>query len=160
MIVSQLMSREVVTCRPQDSLRDAAEKMWNQDIGCLPVVDEEGHAVGMVTDRDICMAAYTQGRPLADMDVRSAMAHEVFSCLPTERIEQAEKIMKDRQVRRLPVIDEGGHLVGLIATNDLARESARQLARKGADVTADALAATLASICAPRSRGQLVASAE
>src|SRR5262249_2141909 len=82
MIVSQMMSRNVETCRPKDSLALAAGKMWDRDVGCLPVVDEEGRVVGTVTDRDICMAAYTQGRPLDAMCVESAMAKNTFSCSP------------------------------------------------------------------------------
>jgi len=159
MIVSQLMSRNIVTCGPEESLHTAAERMWTHDIGCLPVIDLEGHVIGMVTDRDACMAAYTQGRPLGAIDVSSAMAHQVFSCLPTDRIEDAEALMKERQVRRLPVIDQLGKLAGLIALNDIARESARQLSRKTADVSTQMLATTLASISNPRQRGGLAVAA-
>jgi CBS domain-containing protein len=160
MIISQLMSRNVATCRPQDSLEQAAGKMWEKDIGCLPVLDAEDHVIGVVTDRDACMAAYTQGRPLSGVSVDSAMARQVFSCVPTDRIEDVERIMKERRVRRVPVIDDGGHLVGLISMNDIARESARELKSKGRAVTADALVSTLASICEPRQTGPLAVAAQ
>ena len=160
MIVSQLMTRNVVTCRPQDSLQDAAGKMWDEDIGCLPVLDAEGHVIGIVTDRDACMAAYTQGRPLDAIAVESAMARQVFSCLPTDRISDVEAVMKERQVRRVPVIDETGHLHGLIAMNDIARESARELKRKTSEVPAREIVSTLASICEPRRAGSIALAAQ
>jgi len=160
MIVSQLMSRNVLTCRPHDSLQDAAGKMWDEDIGCLPVLDAEGHVIGVVTDRDACMAAYTQGRPLGAIQVESAMARQVFSCLPTDRITDAEAIMKDRRVRRVPVIDETGHLEGLISMNDIARESARGLQKKAPDVPAREFVSTLASICEPRQAGAISVAAQ
>jgi CBS domain-containing protein len=160
MIVSQLMSRNVVTCRPHDSLQDAAGKMWDEDIGCLPVLDAEGHVIGIVTDRDACMAAYTQGRPLSAITVEAAMAHLVFSCLSTDRISEVEAIMQERQVRRVPVIDESGHLQGLISMNDIARESARELKKKASEVPAREVVSTLASICEPRHTGPIALAAQ
>jgi CBS domain-containing protein len=160
MIVSQLMSRNVVTCRPHDSLQDAAGKMWDEDIGCLPVLDAEGHVIGIVTDRDACMAAYTQGRPLGAIQVESAMAHQVFSCLSTDRIADVEAIMKERKVRRVPVIDETGHLEGLLSMNDIARESARELKSRSPEVPARELVSTLASICEPRHAGAIAVAAQ
>ena len=134
--------------------------MWNQDIGCLPVVDDDGRVIGIVTDRDACMAAYTQGRPLAAMSVDSAMAHQVFSCSATDRIEDVEAIMKERQVRRVPVVDSENRLQGMISMNDIARESARELRKRNPEVGADELVTTLAFICAPRQSGVLTAAAE
>jgi CBS domain-containing protein len=150
MIVSDLMSRNVETCHPQDSLEDAARKMWTGDIGCLPVLDAESHVIGMVTDRDACMAAYTQGRPLSAISVDSAMAHQAFCCGREDRIEDAEAVMKTHQVRRVPVIDEQGHPIGLISMNDIVRESAREAGGEGSTVRADDLVSTLASVCLAR----------
>jgi predicted transcriptional regulator len=83
MNVSQLMSRNVETCRPEDTpLAGAARKMWERDIGCLAVIDADGRVVGMITDRDICMAGYTQGRPQHEIQVAAAMSKELFSCTP------------------------------------------------------------------------------
>lgn len=150
MIVSKLMSPDVVTCRPQDTLEVAAGRMWSQDIGCLPVTNDEGHLVGIITDRDACMGAYTQGRPLSGISVESSMAREVFTCSPTDPIEKVEALMRSKQIRRVPVVDEGGHLVGLVSMNDVARESARDLKKKSPDIKADELVSTLAAICEPR----------
>lgn len=155
MMVSQLMSRNIAACGPSDSLSDAAAKMWDEDVGCLPVIDAQGRVLGIVTDRDACMAAYTQGQPLTGISVDSAMARHVYSCLPTDRIDQVEALMKARQVRRVPVIDREGHLVGLISMNDIARESARELSSRIREVTPDTLVSTLAGICQPRHTGAI-----
>jgi CBS domain-containing protein len=72
MNISQLMNRNVATCRPEDNLAIAAGKMWDRDVGCLPVVGADGSVVGMITDRDVCMGAYTQGRPLHEIPVSVA----------------------------------------------------------------------------------------
>lgn len=150
MIVSQLMNTSVHACRPGDSLHEAAERMWNADVGCLPVLDDAGHVTGMVTDRDVCMAAYTQGKPLRAITVDSVMARDVASCLPNDTLEQAEYMMRSRRVRRLPVVNERGRLVGLISLNDLAREAARELPRITSGVSSGGLISTLAAICEPR----------
>jgi CBS domain-containing protein len=150
MLASQVMSRNVVTCRPRDSLQDAAAKMWDQDVGCLPVVDLEGHVIGIVTDRDVCMAAYTQGRSPDRIPVDVAMAERVHCCLATDAIETVEELMKTHRVRRIPVIDEQGHAVGIVSINDIVRESARELKKKARDVPTEDVVTTLASICQPR----------
>lgn len=155
MIVSQLMSRIVTTCRPSDSLSDAASKMWDCDVGSLPVVDNEGHVMGIVTDRDACMAALIQGRALSVISVDSAMAHHVYSCRPTDPIEQVEALMKTKQVHRVPVVNEQGHLVGVISMNDIARESARELGSQIHEVTPEAFVSTLAGISEPRLTGAI-----
>jgi CBS domain-containing protein len=150
MKASQLMCPVVVTCRAEDSLESAIGKMWDHDIGCLPVVDEDNHVVGMLTDRDVGMAAYTQGRLLRDIRVDSAMARVVFSAPSTDRVEDVEVVMRKHKVHRVPVVDPDHRLVGVISTNDLAREAARQLRLKHPEVAEDEFVSTLACICHPR----------
>lgn len=88
MQVKQIMSQPVATCRSNDPLHIAAQRMWDSDCGVVPVVNDEGCAVAMITDRDICMAAYTQGKPLAEIEVRSAMSHELYSCGPNDSLQE------------------------------------------------------------------------
>lgn len=127
MQVKELMTREVRTCLPTDSINHAAQIMWESDCGCVPVVEGDGRVVGIITDRDICMAAYTQGRPLAQMTVSSAATRNVVTAREDDSLHRAEKLMHDAQVRRLPVLDSEDRLVGVLSVTDFARR-VRELA--------------------------------
>jgi CBS domain-containing protein len=144
MNVSKLMHPDAITCRTHDMLDRAAQLMWEHDIGCLPVVADDGKVAGMITDRDICMAAYTQGIPLSAIPVTMPMAKLVHTCAPDDDLREVEKAMQRWQIRRMPVIDDSGHPVGMISLNDIARGSQRD------GVPAAEVAATLAAVCAPR----------
>jgi CBS domain-containing protein len=150
MKISQIMHADVEVCGLDDNLAAVAARMWDCDIGCLPVVDGAGQVVGMITDRDICMAALTRGQPLHDIGVPVAMAKEVLSCAPDASLIEAEEIMRSGQVRRLPVIDADGCLVGIVSLNDLARLAEREIGRKNRDLSAQEVTATLAAIGTPR----------
>jgi CBS domain-containing protein len=149
MKVEQLMSREPKTCTPAESLNRAAQLMWENDFGCVPVVEKDSKVVAMLTDRDICIAAYTQGATLHAMQVSSAMSREVFVCRLDDDLAAAQKLMGDRRVRRLPVLAANGKLVGIISLNDIARAAQRDGSAK------PAVADTVAAICAPRLKTQL-----
>jgi CBS domain-containing protein len=95
--------------------------MWNHDVGFLPVVDARGRVVAAITDRDLCMAAYTQGKPLAEIGVDSAMSRNLVSVRPTDPLDRAAELMECHQVRRLPVVDDDGAIVGVVTLSDLAR---------------------------------------
>lgn len=123
MQVQDAMTREVVSCSIGDTLCVAAQRMWDHDCGAMPVVDADGRLAGMITDRDICMAAYTQGRPLHEIPVTGAMARQVFSCYADDRIEEAEAVMAEKQVRRLPVVDDFNVPIGMLSLSDIAREA-------------------------------------
>lgn len=144
-------------CSAGDSLNQAAQIMWELDCGALPVVDGGGGVIGMITDRDICMAGYTRGQPLGAMRVESAMSHVVHACSPEDTLGHAARLMAERQVRRLPVI-ENGKLVGVLTLADIARVVC---ARHGNRVPACvALAHTVAAISAERTTAQRASAAE
>jgi CBS domain-containing protein len=131
MNVEKLMSKEVKSCSPHQSLADAARLMWDRDCGCIPIQDGD-RVVGMITDRDICMAAYFNGKSLQDIRIADAMTRDPATCHPEDTLEAAEAVMKQAQVRRLPVTDPSGRLVGILSLNDLARVlSQGPMARKG-----------------------------
>jgi len=151
MKVSALMIRDVKSCTKCSTLNMAAEVMWGFDIGCLPIVDDENRVVGMLTDRDICMSAYLQGVPLTNAVVGDAMSKEVYSCRPDDNIKTAEKIMLEKQVHRLPVVDDQRRLVGVISINDLTRESAREAELgRPREVAGLEIVDVMAAVCAPR----------
>jgi CBS-domain-containing membrane protein len=143
-----LMSAPVITCHVNDPLNDAAQRMWDNDIGALAVVGDEGKLTGMITDRDICMAAYTQGRRLDELLVNRAMSHHVVWARPEQSISELEQLMAKHQVRRIPIVDARGVPVGIVSLNDLAREAVQPDTpmRNGPSK----IGHTLAAICTPR----------
>src|SRR5713101_3048515 len=121
MKVQEIMSIDLETCRADDTLSRAAQIMWDHDCGVVPVVDGEAHLVGMLTDRDVCMAAYTQGRPLSDIQVSSACSRMLCTCTLGDSVESVEELMSTARVRRIPVIDAEGKLCGIVSIGDLAQ---------------------------------------
>jgi CBS domain-containing protein len=150
MLVEHIMSRPPITCTTDDSLARAAQLLWDHDCGSLPVLDAEGRLAGMITDRDICMAAYLRGQPLADISVGQAMARQVYACAPGDPIGVAEKLMGQFQVRRLPVAGEDGRVLGMLSLTDLARRADEDGGRRRPDVSGVEVTRTLAAICQPR----------
>lgn len=149
MLVNQIMSPGAISCHIDDSVHHAAQLMWEFDCGALPVVTQEQRVVAMLTDRDICMAAYTQGKPLSEIGVRSAMSQALYTCSPDDSLEKAEQLMRDHQVRRLPVVDRDGKAVGILSLNDLAGASIRQhpsYASSTNEISAASVARTLAAV--------------
>jgi len=136
----QSLIRPVITCTIHDNLERAAQLMWDHAVGCLPVIDDEGHVAGMLTDRDVCMGAYTQGAPLRAIPVATAMAKHVFSCLASDDTAQVERMMSQHRIRRMPVINEQGHPIGIVSIDDLV------LAAVAAKVSAGEVVATYAAV--------------
>ena len=118
------MTDAVRACSPDDPLHRAAQLMWDGDCGAVPVVDEAGRLCGIITDRDICMAAYTQGLPLSSIHVADVMSRHVHSCSPEDTLERAIGIMAEAEVRRLPVVGEKGSLRGIVSLADIAHGAA------------------------------------
>ncbi len=150
MNVFEVMTRRVFSCRPEDSLETAAAVMWDHDVGCLPVVGEGGAVVGMITDRDICMAAYMRGARLAEVDVASVMSRALYACSPEQSVSKAEEVMRLDRIRRTPVVDEQGRLIGILSLGDLAREAIHQKRRKYGEALDAEVTTTLAAVCEPR----------
>lgn len=149
MNVEQLMSRDLKTCSKNETLDCAARIMWESDCGVVPIVDAENFAVGMVTDRDICIAVYTQNKLLNQIPIAAIGMKPVVTVRAQDPAQTAESLMQEHQVRRLAVVDEGGRLVGLLSLNDLARG----VRRHPRDLPTDDIAQTLAAISQPRARG-------
>jgi CBS domain-containing protein len=150
MRVREVMTREVRSCHASDPLSAAAKIMWELPCGAVPVVDEQGKLVGIITDRDICLAAYTRGRPLSDLQVETAMTGEVWTVKQQDSLGAAEALMQEKRVRRLPVVDAERRLVGILSLHDLAEEAVRQRSAITHQVTEEEVGRTLAEICAPR----------
>ena len=151
MLVENLMTRQVQSCQVGDSLAHAAQLMWQHDCGAIPVCAGDGaqRVVGVITDRDICMSALFEGKPLKDLRVNEAMSKSVTTVRPSDSLAQAERVMRDSHIRRLPVIDHDGALIGMISLADLAREAIRERSHPRKEVTENDIGNTLAAICEP-----------
>lgn len=123
MQVNQVMSRGVECVRPEDTLNHAARKMRDLDVGPLPVCGDNDRLVGMVTDRDITVRAVAEGWDPNTRHVREVMTPEVVYCFEDQDVEEAAQQMRDRQIRRLVVLDRDKRLVGIVSLGDLAIET-------------------------------------
>ena len=120
MTVKEIMKTEVVTCTATDDLATAAQVMHDHRCGFMPVIDGRGAVAGVVTDRDVCLSAANEKHRAPDhIPVQRVMSHPVFSALPGENLKAALNTMALHQVRRLPVIDDQGHLKGVLSIDDI-----------------------------------------
>lgn len=150
MKIEHLMTSDVRTCGPNDNLSFVAQAMWDGDCGCLPVIDPERRVVGMITDRDVCMAAHLRGTPLWGITVAEVMARVVYACRSSEKIGVAVALMTEHRLRRLPVVDEHGRLAGLITLSSLAHSATGKDKKKHSRVDSEDVAGLLAAITSPR----------
>jgi CBS domain-containing protein len=122
MKVMELMSPHVECTRPDASLQQAAETMKSLDVGSLPVCQED-QLVGMVTDRDIVVRSVCEGHDPEIDHVEDVMTPELVCCFEDQDVSEAAKLMKEKQVRRLPVLNRKKRLVGIVSLGDLAVET-------------------------------------
>lgn len=122
MKLKDIMTPNPECVSPDDSLQDAARKMRNLDVGPLPVCDNDRLA-GMITDRDIVIAAVAEGRNPQTTKVREAMSSGIVFCFEDQDVEEAARTMQERQVRRLVVLNRDNRMVGIVSLGDLATET-------------------------------------
>lgn len=154
MIIKDLMNENVASCNVNDSCREVARLMRDRNVGFVVVTEPEGGQVaGVVTDRDICLAGLSQDGPLSRIPVGTAMTKTVHSCLQDAGVHEVHLAMREHRVRRLPVLDAGGRLVGVVSLSDLARKAAE---RPEGKARPDVIL-TLAQVAAPRHSSALQA---
>jgi CBS domain-containing protein len=146
MKVKELMTTDVKHCGPDTNLAAAAKIMWEGDCGALPVTDESRRVIGVITDRDICIAAATRPRTEGEIPVRDVISKALYSCSPGDDVRAALDTMRAHKVRRLPVVDEKGRLTGIVSIHDIALQSR---GNKKAEVPMDAVLDTFITITAP-----------
>jgi len=130
MRVKEIMTQGVDTVAPDATVKDAAQKMEQLDIGPVPVCDGE-RLMGMLTDRDITVRVVAQGCDPATTKVREVMTSDVVYCFEDQDVQEAARLMEQQQIRRLPVLNRNKWLVGIISLGDLAvRSGDRALAGK------------------------------
>jgi CBS domain-containing protein len=124
MEIRQIMSRDIRIANPTQTLQDAARIMAEHDVGALPVCDEGVGLIGMITDRDIALRAVAERRDPKRTTVGEAMTGEVYFCFEDDAIEDVAEQMAEMRVRRLPVLDDGKRLVGIVSLRDIATAAA------------------------------------
>jgi CBS domain-containing protein len=147
MKVKELMSVDAKSCREDTDLATATKIMWDADCGIVPVVNDDRRVIGVITDRDICVAAATRSMNPAAIRARDVMSRTVATVTENEDVRVALATIKDRRVRRLPVVDKQQRLVGVISLNDLVT---RAECRRDAEIPGEEFLDAMKAICAHR----------
>jgi len=147
MNTEEIMTRNVKCCRPETNLAQAATLMWDNDCGALPVVDDENKVMGMITDRDIAIAAATKGRLATDISVGEVMSGNVYACALSEDINSALKTMRREKVRRLPVVGKDGKVAGILSINDIVLQAEQTKGRQSPEISYEDVMSTFKAVC-------------
>ncbi len=113
------MTADVGFCFTEENLSKAVEIMWQRDCGAVPVIDGEIKVIGIITDRDIAVAAGSRNQKLPEIKISEVIDKKVITCVENDKAEDALKKMRRAKVKRLPVINENGALIGIISITDL-----------------------------------------
>jgi len=119
MKVQDVMMRTPVSCTPETNLGAAAQILWSRKCGMLPVVDAMQKVIGVVTDRDLCLALGTRNRLPDKMTIGEVAREEVYTCCAQDDIHAALETMAEHKVRRLPVVSQAGVLEGILSMDNV-----------------------------------------
>ncbi|HEX3228679.1 MAG TPA: CBS domain-containing protein [Pyrinomonadaceae bacterium] len=119
MKVKDVMTPDPKAISITESLADAARKMWGNDCGALPIIRDGRKVVGMITDRDICMATAMRDRVPSRISIEEVMNGKIYSATPEGEVAEALRIMREHKIRRLPVLSPEGELEGIVSMNDI-----------------------------------------
>ncbi len=119
MRVEEIMTKDVSFCNPRTNAAAAAEIMWTKNCGSLPIIDDEGHVAGIVTDRDLFIALGTSNKRAGELRLGEFTHRALSLCAPRDDIRSALKTMAQRQLQRLPVVDKDGSLKGILSMDDI-----------------------------------------
>ncbi|MCI0663951.1 MAG: CBS domain-containing protein [Acidobacteria bacterium] len=152
MKVEELMTRDVRFCRPQSNLSEAVSIMWDTDCGILPVIDDGGRVIGLITDRDIAIAIATKDRRASEISASEVTSGQVYAISPEEDVRSALNTMRLGRVRRIPVTTGDGKLVGMLSLNDIVLRAVEVNNRFNPDYTYQDLVGTVREICEHRTQ--------
>ena len=150
MKVQEVMTSNVKACHYDTNLAEVAKLMWDHDCGILPVLNDAGQVIGLITDRDIAMAAATKGRPASEIRVNEVISGKVYSCTLEEDIKAALKTMRHEKVRRLPVVNHDGLLQGILSMNDVALRAEEARGKYVPELPYEDVVSTYKAICEHR----------
>ena len=150
MKVKEIMTGNPSVCDLNESLAEAARTMWNADCGALPVLKDGREVVGVITDRDICMAMAMRESNAAAVSAEEVLTGDIYSVAPEDEIHKALQIMQEHQVRRLPVISPEGELEGMLSMNDIVLKAQRKANGKAPEIRYADVVDTYKAICEHR----------
>ena len=157
MKIRALMTKPVRYVGPKSDLAFAGRVMAENDCGALPVVDEMGRVVGILTDRDICLALSAKNRLAAEVPVAEVMSTRVYFCGTDDDVQTALRTMQNKQVRRLPVLNENGKLQGILSMDDIVLRASSAGAATPPEITSGEALDTLQGIYKSRpSRARII----
>jgi CBS domain-containing protein len=144
-----VMTHAPECCQTDADLATVANVMWDLDVGCVPIVGDDHRIAGMITDRDIAMAAFLNGKPLHELRVADVMAKTIVTAKVGDRLRTVQELMQKSKIRRVPVVDGDKKLVGIVSLHDLVRAAKKDRRRFFPDVRLKDIATTLAEISEP-----------
>ena len=148
MKVKDVMTRNVHVCTPETNLAAAAMIMWENDCGCVPVMNpDDCKVIGVITDRDICIAAATKHRSASEITVGEVFSGNLYACNAHDDVRDALKIMRAEKVRRLPVISANGTLEGIVSMNDIVLHAQDERGRKMPELSYEDIVQAMKEIC-------------
>jgi len=150
MKVSDVMVATPARCSPETNAGAAVEMLWNYNCGILPIVDAQQKVMGVITDRDLCIALGTRNKLPGEITVGEIVSPKLFYCKPEEDIRTALATMAEAQVRRLPVVDDQGRLQGVLSMDDVVLHATAKGIGKGPALSADDVVATLKKLYRPQ----------
>lgn len=145
MRVRDVMTKNVTSCHPEQNLAEVVENMWKYRCGAMPLVNDEGRVVGIITDRDMCIALGTRDVRASEIKAADVAPARYFACRPDDDIHTALKTMAAQEVRRLPVTDEYGKLIGILSIDDVVMH-----ARASSHINYSQVVRTMQAICESR----------
>ena len=148
MNVNDIMTGNVSSCDLNASLVEAARAMWQNDCGILPVMKDGKELVGLITDRDICMGMAIRDRIPSGVSVEEIITGAVYSVMSGDDVQQALETMQQHQVRRLPVVDSEGKLIGMLSLNDVTLAAEQMANQRAPDLSVAEVMKTYKAICA------------
>jgi len=154
MKVGDVMTNSPASCSPETNLAAAVEILWNRNCGVLPIVDSNAKLVGVVTDRDICVALGTRNQLPSEITVREVASGKVVAGRPDDDLRKALAIMADAKVRRLPIVDAAGKLQGILSIADILLRTGME---RGAEFPAEDVVKTLKIVHTLQGKGQQIA---
>jgi CBS domain-containing protein len=156
MKIQDLMTTKAITCSPNTNLATAAGLMWDSNCGSLAVMNNEGKVIGLITDRDICIAVATRHRLASEILVSEVTTGEVWACGPQDGIWNLLQTMRHARVRRIPVISDDGVLQGIVSISDVVLRAEETQGKQKPELSLQDAIDTLKEVCRYRGLQQTV----